>query len=77
VLPNPSVAHFTLKVQSADAKPVDVRILDNQGRLVETRSNLAANSTLVLGSQYRPGVYYVEVVQGAEKVQSKLVKMSQ
>lgn len=73
-LPNPSSGLFTLKAKSGSIESMHVRVLDVLGRVVETRSNITANSTLFFGSDYRPGIYFVEVVQGAEKRMLKLVK---
>jgi hypothetical protein len=74
--PNPSESYFTLEVKSGDSHPVTVRILDLLGRLVDIRSNVTTNSTLNLGHAYRPGIYYVEVLQGKEKRMLKLVKQA-
>lgn len=73
-LPNPTTTQFTLVVESVHTEAVDLRILDKLGRVVETRSNVAANSSITVGSHYRPGIYFVEVVQGSEKATLKLLK---
>ncbi|MBB1286507.1 T9SS type A sorting domain-containing protein [Flavisolibacter sp. BT320] len=73
-LPNPSPSHFTLQVSGAKAtERITLRILDGVGRLVETKT-IAAGTQMQVGSTYRPGTYFAEVVQGAEKVTLKLVK---
>jgi len=72
--PNPSSQQFALTVQSASAQPVRIKVVDNAGRVVETRRGVAPNATIVLGSSYRAGVYHVEVVQGAKKQTIRLVK---
>ena len=53
-----------------------MRILDALGRIVETRSNVSANGSLRMGDRYRPGAYFIEVIQGKEKVVLKLIKQS-
>jgi hypothetical protein len=41
--------------------------MDVVGRIVEIRNGIAANQPYQIGSNYRPGIYYVEIVQGAER----------
>jgi hypothetical protein len=72
--PNPSSGYFTLRTKSVSAESVKVKVLDMLGRVVETKINIAANSTITFGSGYRPGTYLVEVVQGAEKRMLRLLK---
>jgi hypothetical protein len=75
--PNPATHYFNLRIQSQSNAPVQVRIVDGVGRVVEARQGVAANSTLAVGHSYRPGVYYVQVLQGSQKVSLKLVKAVQ
>ena len=76
-MPNPSTAYFTIKVESSNgSEKVSLRVLDIKGRLVEARNNLQPNQTLRIGDSYRPGIYFIEVVQGAQRSQTKLIKMS-
>ncbi len=72
--PNPSSGPFTLQIFSGSTQPAQIRISDALGRVVERKNNIAVNTNLVFGSSYRPGVYVVEVVQGAERRTLKLVK---
>ena len=44
------------------------------GRTVELLWNVTAGQTLQLGSKYRPGMYIVEMVQGTNRKQLKLLK---
>ncbi|HEY1114071.1 MAG TPA: family 10 glycosylhydrolase [Chitinophagaceae bacterium] len=74
-LPNPTTGRFTLLIQSASDTPLTIRVMDAAGRIVESRSGVAANGTLSFGSQYRPGVYYIEVKQGDALQTLKLVKL--
>jgi hypothetical protein len=52
-----------------------VKVFDIAGRLVQSFDNINADQTIQLGSGYRPGVYVVQVVQGKEHKQLKLVKI--
>lgn len=72
--PNPSTGRFTLITQSASTETLTIRVLDNSGRQIETRSGISANGTLYLGNNYRPGVYNIEIRQGKEVKSLRLVK---
>jgi hypothetical protein len=54
---------------------MNVRVTDITGRTVQVLHDLAPNQTLTIGSGYRPGLYMVELVQGNERKQIKLVKL--
>lgn len=72
--PNPSRSNFNVKIDGASTDKVSVKVTDMTGRLVEQRTNVAANQVLNIGSNYRAGMYYIEVAQGTSKKQVKLVK---
>lgn len=74
VTPNPSSSYFTIGIRSNNSNPVSVRVMDAAGRLVETKLNATANSTLQIGSRLSAGIYFVEIIQGSEKQRVKLVK---
>ncbi len=40
---------------------------DQLGRIVEVRKNVNANSSLKIGDGYKPGMYFVELLQDNEK----------
>ena len=75
VLSNPATDRFTLLLQSASREPLRLQVSDAQGRLVQTQPNHPLG-TMQLGSGFRPGVYYVQVQQGAERRVLKLVKLA-
>jgi hypothetical protein len=72
--PNPSSHYFTLDIKSGNARGISIRVLDAVGRLLTIRSNVPPNSTVLIGHNYRPGIYYVEAFQGKEKLTIRLVK---
>ena len=72
--PNPAISYFTLRIQSNSTKPLQLRIVDEVGRVVEVRQNLAANTSVPVGHNYKPGVYYAQAVQEGKQVSLKLVK---
>ncbi|UYQ92632.1 family 10 glycosylhydrolase [Chitinophaga horti] len=75
VKPNPAVHQFTLVLTSKTTAPLQLRILDMTGRIVETRNNAAANSTLTLGANYKPGIYFAEVTQNGARQVITLIKL--
>jgi hypothetical protein len=71
---NPTTQAFTLVIQSPFTEALTLKVMDLNGRIIETRAGITANGILSLGNSYRPGVYYIEVRQGKEKVVLKAVK---
>jgi hypothetical protein len=74
VMPNPSNTHFTLKFESRYKTPINLRVLDASGRVVDARSKIGANSTLQIGSTYSSGKYFAEVIQGGTRKVVQLIK---
>ncbi|MBC8034121.1 MAG: T9SS type A sorting domain-containing protein, partial [Chitinophagaceae bacterium] len=72
--PNPSNTYFNLSAKSAVLKPLAVTVTDASGKVIERVQNLTSGAALQLGSNYAPGVYFVEVRQGAQTVRTKLIK---
>ena len=72
--PNPSATDFVLSIQGAETGKVSLKVTDMLGRVIEQKINLAANQTLRIGADYRPGIYLAELVQGLERKQVKLIK---
>jgi hypothetical protein len=77
VIPNPSSNDFALVITTNSTLPLNIRLVDAMGRIVESRSNVAADGMLKLGSNYKPGIYYVEVLQGSGRTVQKLIKTAQ
>jgi hypothetical protein len=75
VYPNPTANSFSLRLESENnVERVSIRVMDLYGKLVESRDGLAPASTVRFGSNYRPGVYFAQVMQGNRKLIFKLVK---
>jgi large repetitive protein len=73
--PNPTFSSFNLNITGNNASGlVNVKVTDILGRVVEAKQNLAPGQTLRIGSEYKPGVYIVQVMQGDTVKQLKLVK---
>ena len=77
VYPNPASSYFSIMINSNDSKEkIVLQVVDQYGRSIETRPNLSKGSAVRLGDLYRPGVYYVRVLQGKQHKELKLVKLS-
>jgi hypothetical protein len=74
VFPNPASYYFTFDVQSPDKEKVQIIISDVTGRVIEKRTDVSANTSIQLGSRYRPGVYIATVIQGNEKLTLRIIK---
>jgi len=75
VLPNPSRTSFTLTIESNNELPVNIRILDVQGREIYRIGNISANSIIKLGDKLNTGFYLAQIIQGSETKIVKLVKI--
>ncbi|RYE17888.1 MAG: T9SS type A sorting domain-containing protein, partial [Sphingobacteriales bacterium] len=74
VFPNPSTHAFKLVARSSDkVSKLQVRLLDNLGR-EHRRYVMMPGETLTLGSELKAGAYFVEVLQGTEKVTKRILK---
>jgi hypothetical protein len=73
-LPNPSVSFFTIKASGLNGAPARLHILNSLGSLVDTK-NISADQTFYIGSAYRPGIYYLELIQEEKRIIRKLVKL--
>jgi hypothetical protein len=75
VLPNPSTKYFTLKIESKYATPVNLRVIDSRGRVVDSRSGIGSNSSIQVGHGYAAGTYYAEMVQGGLRKVVQLIRL--
>lgn len=72
---NPSANNFSIMVQAVVKGKLTMQVTDIYGRVIETRI-VIANSLIRLGDRYRPGTYFVRIVQGNGHKVVKLVKLS-
>lgn len=78
IMGNPSTHFFTVQLKSSQNNiPISMRIADMQGRPIEQRQSLSANSTIRFGHNYASGQYIVEWIQGTERKVVQLVKMGE
>jgi hypothetical protein len=73
-LPNPTSTHFTINIKSSKSEPVDLKVVDAVGRVIETKRKVSANGSVTIGDRYQSGVYYLQAVQGSERATLKLIK---
>jgi hypothetical protein len=52
-------------VQADPKEKIIMQVVDIYGRIIETR-NLSANSIIKFGDRYRPGTYFIRIIQGKE-----------
>jgi hypothetical protein len=72
--PNPSRYFFNLTIKSDNNEPLLVKISNLNGVILETR-NVIRPCTFRCGENLKPGFYIIDVVQGHERKQFKVVKM--
>ena len=72
--PNPSSSSFAVRVNAPQDKgAVSLRVMDINGKVIE-QHKVAARSTLVIGSSWKPGTYILEIQQNGSRKTSKLIK---
>jgi hypothetical protein len=76
VMPNPSSSYFTLKLESRYDIPVNIRVMDAQGRVVDAKSKVGSNSTVQMGHSYVSGTYFAELLQGNIRKVVQLIKIT-
>ena len=73
--PNPSKNNFSVKVNAKANERITMQVLDIQGRIIETKT-FTPNQTISFGQLYKPGAYFVKIIQGKIYKDLKLVKLS-
>jgi hypothetical protein len=73
IYPNPTVRDFIMKVITASGEEINVRVIDNQGRLYKS-FRVMPYQTIALGAELKPGSYLVEVRQGTQVKTTKVIK---
>lgn len=75
IMPNPTTSYFTVNIATESAELMNIRVFDITGRTILSRNNLSGTQALRLGEEFKPGVYFMELRQGENSRQLKLVKM--
>ena len=73
IFPNPTVSDFKLQVITSQKEEINVRVIDNEGRLFKT-FKVMPYQTIALGAELKPGSYMVEVRQGKTVKTTKVIK---
>jgi hypothetical protein len=73
-LSNPSATYFTLVLKSNSAEPINIRMLNDLGQVVEEHRSLSSNNLIQVGHRFSAGSYLVQAQQGSERASLKLVK---
>ena len=74
VSPNPTATYFNVVTKGKNDLPITVRVRDIFGRVMQANEKIAANSSLKYGHNWVGGTYFVEVVQGTERIILKVIK---
>jgi hypothetical protein len=74
VMPNPTTTYFTLKIESKYKTPIELRVMDAAGRVVEAKSKIEPNSNIQIGYSYNIGTFYAEIVQDTRRKVVRLIK---
>ncbi|MEO7265037.1 MAG: T9SS type A sorting domain-containing protein, partial [Ferruginibacter sp.] len=73
--PNPSKDFFNLTIISDNrVEVITLRVIDFQGRVMETRNGLRSGQTIQVGNNLRPGTYLIETVQGKDRRSQTIIK---
>lgn len=74
--PNPTNHAFSVQVKTGDfLTKLQMQVYDMSGKLIEKRDNLTPGSLIKFGEKYKPGTYYVRVMQGKQHEEVKVVKI--
>ena len=74
--PNPSSNGFTIQTKSGVVNSkITMQLFDQLGRPMAKYDHVVPGSTIIVGEGFKPGVYYLDVIQGSQRRQLKLVKL--
>jgi hypothetical protein len=76
IMPNPSSTYFNLVINSNDAGPVAVRVLNMFGQSMEKHEKVTSEGSIRIGQSLMPGTYFAEVIQGNRRQVIKIVKLN-
>jgi hypothetical protein len=73
VYPNPSAVDFKIKVITTNQNELEYKVVNTFGNVVKY-STIEPNQTIIIGSDFKPGVYFLEVKQGLLRKTTRLIK---
>jgi hypothetical protein len=75
VFPNPSRNYFTINIATGNTTDkILIRVMDIAGRVLEVKNNLVGDQAVTIGNNLKAGLYFVEIRQGGDAKQFKLLK---
>jgi hypothetical protein len=75
-MPNPSNQYFTLRLTGTDINtPIILHVVDAAGRLIESNQNIQGQQTIMIGENYKTGIYFATIMQGKKKKIVRLIKL--
>jgi spore coat protein CotH len=72
IFPNPFVNQLNIK--NGNDYPLELRIFNATGQLLQHIKNISAGQEIQLGSNYRSGIYIIEATGNGEKIIRKVLK---
>lgn len=75
LFPNPAKNKVEIEIKGFEAGYVQVRLIDNKGNMVrdDRRLLFSGNETIMLMFSESPGIYFLFVQQGENKLRTKLL----
>ncbi len=74
IYPNPSNQNFNVGFLGKNEEVITLQVIDLFGKKIyETRKT--ANQNIEFGSEFRPGMYIVKIIQGENEYSNKIVKL--
>ncbi len=75
-MPNPTNNYFVLTFKSTDFQiPAMLRVSDINGHIIDTKKNILPGQPIIVGSNYKNGIYIAEFIQGKKRKSIKLFKL--
>jgi hypothetical protein len=74
VYPNPFRGQFFLKVTAPGSEPVNMKIFDITGRMVEASDNIPNAEEVTFGERLQAGIYLIQVQQGDDSKVLRIIK---
>ena len=72
---NPTRTQFFVNIGSSSNSPINFKITDVNGRIVEVIRNESPGKTFIIGNKYFAGTYFAEITQGQKTTVVKLIKL--
>ena len=77
VMNNPSSPNVPFKVKvlsSNKAEAIQLRVMDVNGKIIETRDGIQYGQIFEIGKNYHAGLYFIQVVQGDQRKVKRILK---